>query len=201
MDSFEINKVLGALLATLFVMFSIGIVSNSIFAVTIPETPGFTIAVPEPEEGGEATAEAPAGEAQTSGSIATLIAKADPAAGKAVFKKCLACHTEGKDGPNRVGPNLWNIVNRPVASHEGFSYSAAMKEFSQGSSVVWDFDHINQLVTSPKALVKGTAMTFPGLKKEEDRANLLAYLRTLSDNPAPLPRADAAPADEAAPAQ
>ena len=117
--------------------------------------------------------------------------------------RCLPHHEKG--GPNKVGPNLWGIVNRPVASHEGFAYSTPMKEFSQGGSVVWDYDHLNHFLASPKGLVKGTAMGFAGVKKSDERANLIAYLRTLADTPAPLPEAPApsgrtgsAPADAAA---
>ncbi|HWK69181.1 MAG TPA: cytochrome c family protein [Rhizobiaceae bacterium] len=189
MDSFEFNKVIGALLATVFVIFSVGIVSDSIFATPHPEKPGFAIEAAEPEAGGGGAAEAPAEEP-----IAALLAKADPAAGEAVFKKCAACHTDDKSGANKVGPNLWNIVNRPIASHEGFSYSGAMKEFSQGGSVVWDYDHLNHFLASPKGYIKGTAMGFAGVKKADERANLIAYLRTTADNPAPLPEAGAAPA-------
>ena len=122
----------------------------------------------------------------------------------------MACHTAEKGGPNKVGPNLWDIVNRPIASHEGFAYSGAMKEFSQGGTVHWDYEHLDHFLLSPKGLVKGTAMGFAGVKKTQDRADLVAYLHTLSDNPAPLPEASATPAAadagaepaaEAAPAQ
>lgn len=192
MDSFELNKLIGAFLATVFVVFSIGIVSDSIFASPVPEKPGFGIEAPEEDHGGSAAgAEQPAEEP-----IAALLAKADATAGQAVFKKCVACHTDDSGGANKVGPNLWNIVNRPIASHEGFSYSGAMKEFSQGGSVVWDYEHLNHFLASPKGYIKGTAMGFAGVKKPEERANLIAYLRTTADSPAPLPEAGAAPAAE-----
>ena len=100
-----------------------------------------------------------------------LLAAANPEAGAAVFKKCAACHTDESGGANKVGPNLWGIVNRPIASHAGFAYSAPMKEFSQGGSVVWDYDHLDHFLTSPKGLVKGTAMGFAGVKKVEERAD------------------------------
>src|SRR5690606_10334386 len=102
-----------------------------------------------------------------------------------------------------VGPNLWGIVNRPVASHEGFSYSAGMREFSQGGQVVWDYEHLSGFLKAPRSYVSGTAMAFAGVKKPEQEADLIAYLRTLADEPAPLPEVgagDAAPAEEAAPA-
>lgn len=206
MDSFEFNKLIGALLGTLFLVMSVGIVSDAIFAAPLPEKPGYIIEAAEESEGGGG-AEAPAEEP-----IAALLASASADMGAAVFKKCTACHTAENGGANKVGPNLWNIVNRPIASHGGFSYSAAMKEFSQGGSVVWDYEHLNGFLTSPKGYVKGTAMGFAGVKKPDERANLIAYLRTLSDSPAPLPAAPApaaegvsapaaAPAAGAAPAE
>jgi cytochrome c len=194
MDSFEINKLIGALLGVVFVVFSISLIGDAIFAAPIPEKPGFAIEAAEPEEGA-----AGGGEAAAAVPIATLLAKADPAAGEAVFKKCLTCHTAEKGGANKTGPNLFAIVNRPIASHEGFAYSAPMKEFSQGGSVVWDYDHLNHFLAGPKAYVKGTAMGFAGVKKDDERANLIAYLRTLADSPAPLPEAPAEGA--AAPAE
>ncbi|WP_274630459.1 c-type cytochrome [Arvimicrobium flavum] len=188
MDSFEFNKVIGALLGTVFVVFSIAIISDSIFAAPVPEKPGFAIEVAEAEAGGEA-----AGGAEAV-SIATLLASANAEAGATVFKKCAACHTTENGGANKVGPNLWNVVNRPIASHEGFAYSTPMKDFAQGGSVVWDYDHLDHFLNSPKGYIKGTAMGFAGVKKPDERANLIAYLRTLSDSPAPLPTAEATPA-------
>lgn len=192
MDSFEINKVLGGLLGTAFVVFSISLVSDAIFASPAPEKPGF--AIEAAEEGGAAAGGGEAAAAEVP--IAQLLASANAEAGAAVFKKCTACHSGEKGGPNKVGPDLWDVVNRPIGSHEGFAYSGAMKDFSQGGKVVWDYDHLNHFLTSPKGLVKGTAMGFAGIKKPDERANLIAYLRTLSDNPAPLPEAGAAPAPE-----
>jgi cytochrome c len=193
MDSFEFNKLIGGLLGAVFIVFSISIASDAIFASPSPEKPGFIIeaAEEEPAEGGPA---APAEEP-----IAVLLASANPEAGAAVFKKCTACHTAESGGANKVGPNLWNIVNRPLASHEGFAYSAPMKEFAQGGSVVWDYEHLSNFLASPKGYIKGTAMGFAGVKKPDERANLIAYLRTLSDSPAPLPEA-AAPAAATEPA-
>lgn len=192
MNSFEFNKIIGGLLGTVFVVFTLGIVSDAIFASPVPEKPGYAIEVAEAEHGGGETAGGETAETP----IAELLAGADATAGAAVFKKCAACHTVEKGGANKVGPNLWDIVNRPVAGHEGFAYSAAMKEFAQGGSVVWDYDHLSHFLLAPKALVKNTAMGFAGLKKPDERANVIAYLRTLSDSPAPLPEASATPAAE-----
>lgn len=182
-----VNMGVGALLGTVFVLMSVSIASDSIFKSHAPEKEGFAIEVAEASEaaGGEAAAAATP--------IATLLATADAAKGEAVFKKCVACHTGDKGGANKVGPNLFDLVNRPIASHEGFAYSAAMKDFSQGASVKWDYDHLSHFLEAPKKYIAGTAMGFAGVKKETERADLIAYLRTLSDNPAPLPTPEAAP--------
>jgi len=114
----------------------------------------------------------------------TLLASADPAAGEKVFGKCKACHNAEKGGANQVGPNLWNVVGAPIGHHEGFPYSAAI-EAKSGEK--WTYDELNVYLTSPKAFAPGTKMTFPGLSKPEDRANVIAYLRTRNDSPPPLP--------------
>ncbi|WP_337184262.1 cytochrome c family protein [Shinella sp.] len=195
-----VNMGVGALLGTVFVLMSVSIASEGIFHSGAPEKEGFAIVAEE--AGGEA---AGGGESAAAAvPIATLLASADAGAGETVFKKCASCHTPEKGGPNKVGPNLWDVVNRPIASHEGFSYSAGMTTFSEGHKVVWDFDHLNFFLEAPKKHVPGTAMGFAGLKKDDERANLIAYLRTLSDNPAPLPTASnegAAATEGAAPAE
>lgn len=189
-----VNMGVGALLGTVFVLMSVSIASEGIFHSGHPEKEGFAI-VAEDAGGEEA---AGGGEEAKATPIATLLASADAAAGETVFKKCASCHTSEKGGPNKVGPNLWDVVNRPVASHEGFSYSAGMTTFSEGQKVVWDYDHLSFFLEAPKKHVPGTAMGFAGLKKDDERANLIAYLRTLSDNPAPLPSASSEGADAGA---
>ena len=159
MDSSEVNKLLGGFLGTCFIVFSIGLVSDGLFASPAPEKPGFAIEAQEPTEGGAA---APAAEAKP---IADLLATANAEAGAAIFKKCQACHSGEKGGPNKVGPDLWDIVDRPVAEHEGFAYSAGMKDFSKGGQEHWTYDNLNHFITSPKKFVKGTAMGFAGLPK------------------------------------
>ena len=177
------NMGLGALLGTCFVLMSVSIASEGIFHAPVPEKPGFTIIAEEASAEGAGAGAAAA--AMTP--IAALLGKADAKAGETVFKKCQSCHTDTKDGPNKTGPNLYGVVGRPIASHEGFAYSAAMKDFSKGSTVVWDFDHLNHFLLAPKKLVPGTAMGFAGLKSEEDRANLILYLHTMADAPVALP--------------
>lgn len=190
-----VNMAVGAFLATVFVMMTVSIASEGIFHAEAPEKEGFAIVAAE--TGGEAAAEE-----EAAVPIATLLAGADAAAGETSFKKCASCHTTEQGGANKVGPNLWGVVNRPIASHEGFGYSAAMKDFSQGGSVVWDYEHLNGFLIAPKQHVPGTAMGFAGLKKDDERANVIAYLRGLADSPAPLPEEQAAaPAQDAAAAE
>jgi cytochrome c len=145
---------------------------------------------------GEAEAEAegaPAGEPEQP--LPVLLAAADPAAGQAVAKRCASCHTFDNGGANKVGPNLWGIVGNHQAHLEGFAYSDAVK----GLGGTWTYEDLDKYLTSPKDYAPGTKMTFAGIKKATDRANLLAYLRTLSDQPVPFPEpsAAAAPAPEA----
>lgn len=197
MDSFEYNKIIGAILATVFVVFSISIVSDTLFAAHSPEKPGFIIESAEGDGGGEVAA------AAGPEPIAPLLASADVAAGQKLFARCAACHTDDSGGANKIGPNLWGVVDRPVASHAGYAYSAGMKEHA-GQRPTWDYQHLSDFILAPKATVKGTAMNFPGLKKAQDRANLIGYLRSQADSPAPLPdpaaAAAPAPAAPAAPA-
>ena len=116
-------------------------------------------------------------------SLAQLLADADPVKGQKTFKKCTACHTVAEGGKNKIGPNLWNVVNRTVASHEGFSYSDAMA----AEEGVWDFERLSQFIADPKGSVAGTKMAFKGVSKDGARADVLAYLRSLSATPAALP--------------
>ncbi len=181
MNATQPNKFIMAFLGVVFVVMTIGILSNSLYYSPLPEKPGFAIkAVEAPAAGGAAAA-------PKAIPIEALLQTADPKKGAVVFKRCLACHTGDKNGGNKVGPHLWGIVNRPAASVPDFSYSAAMKDFSKGSTVVWDFDHLNHFLLAPKKLVPGTAMGFAGLKSEEDRANLILYLHTMADAPVALP--------------
>ena len=195
MDSFEFNKIAGALLFAGLVAFCLGVLSDIIFEGHEAEAPGYVIAVAETgggEAGDEVADEEP---------IAALLASADAGSGKGTAKKCAACHSFDEGGANKVGPALWNIVNRPVAAAEGFKYSDGLKAFAEGGTV-WDYEHLNGFLTAPKKYVSGTSMGFAGLKKPTDRANIIVYLRSLADDPAPLPQAAAAEAPAAeAPAE
>jgi cytochrome c len=130
----------------------------------------------------------------------TVLATADLAAGAKVHQKCLQCHDFSKDGPNKVGPNLYGIVGSKHAHQPAFVYSAAIKALAE---TTWGYDELNDFVQNPKVAVAGTKMLFPGLSKTPDRINLIAYLRTLSDSPLPIPPPNpaappAAPTDGAA---
>jgi cytochrome c len=143
--------------------------------------PATETAAAEPATSDAGTQEAAASE--TPVDMMALIRTADPAAGQAIAKKCLTCHSLDQGGAAKTGPNLWNIVGGPHAHMEGFKYSTAM----QASTGTWDYAALDQFLTSPKAYIPGTKMTFPGVKKPADRAAVIAYLRSLSDNPVPLP--------------
>ncbi|TCT33086.1 c-type cytochrome [Martelella mediterranea] len=177
---FNLNMVLASLLGTIFVLMTVSFVSEAVFDPRLPEKEGYAIAVPEEPASGK-----PVEKQETP--IAVLLANASADAGTRVFKRCQACHTDTEGGPNKVGPNLWDIVNRPVASHEGFSYSAAMKEYANGGETLWTYENLDAFIKAPKKDVPGTAMGFAGLSDDEDRADLIAYLSTMSNDPVPFP--------------
>ena len=178
MDSFEINKILGAILGTCLVLLVSSFTANALFAPVKPEKPGFAIAAKA--EGGAKEA-APA--AAPSEPIEKLLQTASVEKGAAAAKVCQTCHTFEKNGPNRVGPILYGIVGDHKGEGRGFNFSAAMK--AKGGT--WTFDDLNQFLTNPKAFVPGTAMGFAGIQKDTQRADVIDYMHTLSDNPVPLP--------------
>ncbi len=171
MDSFEFNKLAGAVLAALLAIFGTRTLVHELNHEKHPEKPGYIVEVASAEatktDGGSETAAEP--------DITALLASADVGAGEKLFKKCSACHTSKAGGANRVGPNLHGIADRDIASTAGFAYSAALQE-KDGN---WDVAALNAFLKSPKAYAKGTKMAFAGLKKPKQRAEMIKYLQSL----------------------
>src|SRR6202051_2370542 len=179
MDSFEINKILGAILGTCLVLLVTSFTAGALFSPVMPQKPGFEIVAKEAPEGGAKEAPAP------SEPIEKLLLTASVEKGAASAKKCAACHSFDKGGPNRVGPNLFGIVGDKKGEGRGFNFSAAMK--AKGGA--WTYDDLNQFIANPKGFVPGTAMGFAGIPRDSERADVIGYLRTLADSPVPLPTA------------
>lgn len=172
------NTIAGCVLASALFAMVVGKVSNAVVHPHKLDKPALAVTDDAPTQ----TAAAPA--AVEIPPIGPKLASANVDAGKALFQKqCFSCHTIDKGGANKVGPNLWGVVNRPKASHAGFSYSSALT--AKGGN--WSYDDIDHLIFKPNAYVRGTKMAFAGLPKEQDRADMIAYMRTMADTPAPLP--------------
>jgi cytochrome c len=195
MDSFELNKILGAVLGTLLFVMGVGFLAEAIYHPIEDRGPGY--ALPEPEV---AEAGAPV-EAAPEVALGTLLAAASADRGASAVRKCQSCHNFGEGEPNKTGPHLYDVVMRPEGSVPDFAYSDALKEHNANGDV-WTYENLNAFLTSPKDYAPGTKMTFAGVKSPEERADILAYLQTLSADPKPFPEPDAAaPAEgEAAPA-
>jgi cytochrome c len=195
MNSFEWNKIIGAVLGTAIFIFVVRLVAEKVYEPEIPAKPGYVVegVVESPAGGGGAAAVVE----EAMPDWGTVLASADVAAGKTISTKCEQCHDLSKGGPNKIGPNLYGVVDRVRASHPGFSYSAAMK----GKPGNWTYDELFKFIKSPGSDIPGTKMSFAGLRSDKDRINLIAYLRSNADAPAaiPAPKPAAAPA-AAAPA-
>ncbi len=192
MNRFEIVKIVGAFLMSVLIITVIAQVGNLLVEAEELEENAYTVAgTEEPAAAEEAAAEPvlePAGPLEVAAEpglepIAPLLAAASVESGKKLARKCGLCHTFKKGGPHKIGPNLWDIVGADKARWENFYYSVALA--SVGGS--WGYEELNTFVAKPRAYIPGTKMTFNGLKELEDRADLIAYLRTLSDSPRPLP--------------
>jgi len=179
MDSFEFNKMAGGVLGTLLFVMALGIVSNGVFARSKPAKPGYDLPAAS-----EAPASAAAADATPAVPLGDLLAKADPAKGEALAKQCAVCHVLEKDGaPKPTGPNLYDVVGRKQGT-TGFSYSDAMMHMGQS----WTYENLNTFLTKPNAYVKGTKMGFAGEKDPQKRADIIAYLKTLSPGAPPFPK-------------
>jgi cytochrome c len=182
----ELNKIMGAVLGTLTFAMGLNIASTIIYTPKKPAVPGYDLPAPE---AGAGAAGGPDQQAQAE-PLPVLLASADPAKGQSAAKKCAACHVFEKGGPNKIGPALYGVVGRDIASHQGFAYSAALK----GKGAKWSFDELNAFLANPKGYAPGTIMAFAGVTNPKERADLVKYLQTLSDNPVPIPAAAAGPA-------
>lgn len=183
MDSFEFNKIAGAVLGLLLFVMGMGIVAEAIFAPPKQIVAGYAL------PGASAEAAAPAAGAAKAAAepIAVRLAKADPAKGQANVKACAACHNFEKGTANKVGPVLWNVVERAKGSVDGFNYSAALKERA-AKGEKWTYENLDAFIENPKAYLAGTAMGYAGLGDPMKRAEIIAYLHSLSDSPVPLPK-------------
>jgi cytochrome c len=183
MDSLEVNKGIAAVLVGGIVFFLTGLIGDTLVREQLPEKPVLNIAAPTTPSGGGETK--PAGPAP----IAPLLAAADPKVGEQfVHRVCIACHTFDKGGKPGVGPNLYGIVSAPADHEEGFNYSPALLKLK---GQPWTYDALNEWLYKPSAYASGTRMSFAGISNDKQRADVIAYLRTLSDNPAALPSAEA----------
>ena len=180
MDSFELNKIIAAILMVALLVIGIGKLSNVIFYVEKPETPGYSVEV---EQVAVVSSETTSQPAENKVDIAALIAMGDITTGEKVFKKCAACHSIVKGGKNNIGPALYNVVGREVGAVSDYKYSKALAAYGKA----WTFEELNGYLLKPAKWIKGTKMAFAGLRKEKDRASVILYLNQNSDNPLPLP--------------
>jgi cytochrome c len=180
MDSFEINKIVAAILLVALLVIGIGKLSNVIFYVEKPKTPSYSVEI---EQAVVASTESIVETTKEKIDLSALMAMGDITTGEKVFKKCAACHSIVKGGKNNIGPALYNVVGRKIGSVNDYKYSKALSEYGKE----WTFEELNGYLIKPAKWIKGTKMAFAGLRKEKDRASVILYLNKNSDNPLPLP--------------
>ena len=175
MDSFEINKILAAILIVVMLVIGIDKLSDVIFYVNKPETPGYVVEIKQVSTASAST--------ENKIDIIAIMTMGNVASGKKLFKKCVACHSIVKGGKNKIGPALYNVVGRKIGGVVDYKYSKALMTYKKE----WTFEELNGFLTKPAKWIKGTKMAYAGLKKEEDRASIIKYLNQNSDSPLPLP--------------
>ncbi len=175
MDSFEINKILAAILIVVMLVIGIDKFSDVIFHVDKPETPGYVVEIKQVSTASAST--------ENKIDIIAIMTMGNVASGKKLFKKCVACHSIVKGGKNKIGPALYNVVGRKIGGVVDYKYSKALMAYKKE----WTFEELNGFLTKPAKWIKGTKMAYAGLKKEEDRASIIKYLNQNSDSPLPLP--------------
>ncbi len=193
MDSFEWNKIFGAVLGTALFVVALGIVVDGVMAPEKSDKPGMDVVVKDDPgtDGGAAPV------AELKPDWGSVIPAADLVAGEKLHTRCFQCHDFAKGGPDKIGPNLYGIVGASHARQPNYAYSPALRALA---AKAWGYEELNELVKNPKTAVPGTKMAFPGLSKVQDRINLIAYLRTLSDAPLAVPAPNPAAPPPAAPA-
>jgi cytochrome c len=179
MDSFEINKIVAAILMVALLVIGIGKVAGVVFHVEKPKTPGYAVEVEQVASESTNTAEV----TEKKIDIVALMAIGDVASGEKIFKKCAACHSIVKGGKNKIGPALYNVVGRQVGGIGDYKYSKALAGYEKS----WTFEELNGFLLKPAKWIKGTKMAYAGLRKEKDRASIIKYLNQNSDSPKPLP--------------
>ena len=180
MDSFELNKIIGAILLVALLVIGIGKVSNLVFKINKPEKSNYKVEL-DVESAETKVDEEPVQREIVD--IAALLSTGDLAHGEKVFKKCSACHSIKSGGGNKIGPALYNVVGRKVGLLDDYKYSKALAEYEKN----WSFEELNGFLLKPKDWIKGTKMAYAGLRKEKDRASVILYLNKYSDSPLPLP--------------
>ena len=180
MDSFELNKIIAAVLMVALIIIGISKLSDIVFYVEKPKTPGYAVEVAEAVT---TSTQSNLEVTENKIDIAALLSMGDLTTGEKVFKKCAACHSIVKGGKNNIGPALYNVVGRKVGAVDDYKYSKALSGYEKE----WTFEELNGYLIKPAKWIKGTKMAFAGLRKEKDRASVILYLNENSDNPLPLP--------------
>ena len=179
MDSFEVNKIIAAVLLVALLVIGIGKIADVVFFIEKPKKAGYKVELPDTENSSQSVKVADVEEVD----VSALLALGTVEHGEKVFKKCTACHVVNKGGANKIGPVLYGVLGRQVAAINDYKYSKAMASYEKS----WTFEEMNGYLRKPQSYIKGTKMAFAGLRKEKDRASVILYLNQNSDNPLPLP--------------
>ena len=179
MDSFELNKIIAAILMVALLVIGLGKVADSVFYVKKPKKPGYQV---------EVESQLASGTSETANvvekiDIAAIMTLGDVTSGEKIFKKCVACHSINKGGKNKIGPALYNVVGRTVGGVDDYKYSKTLASYGKD----WTFEELNGFLQKPATYLKGTKMSYAGLRKEKNRASVIKYLNQNSDSPKPLP--------------
>ena len=179
MDSFELNKIIAAVLMVALLVIGISKISDIVFHVEKPEIPGYAVENEQVASNSKSTTES----VEEMINISAVMAMGDAVSGEKIFKKCAACHSIVKGGKNNIGPALYNVVGRKIGVIEDYKYSKAMSSYNKE----WTFEELNGYLIKPAKWIKGTKMAFAGLRKEKDRASVILYMNSKSDSPKALP--------------